>query len=249
MENLPKLRIFTIGIALLLGACGDASEPVDAFGGSSSGATTGDADESGESGSDDGGSSTSGETEGSTGETEGSTGETEGSTGETEGSTGETEGEDMSPGPGDPCDPITAPPCEDPQNPEIELTCTTVPHQGDNETVWEWECMPTKDTQGNGTDLGDGCDDDGGAWANEGSAAGCLNLGCLGNGLGNNPDLDEHANWPTNECPFEQDGTFVKGCCTLYCNADNPCDAGWTCVSLTQTLNIETDVGICVWNG
>jgi hypothetical protein len=107
-----------------------------------------------------------------------------------------------------------------------------------------------KDTQDNGYDLGDGCDDDEGQWWNTSTAAGCFNSWCLSNGLGGNPDLDEHVNWPDNECPFDQDGDLVKGCCSSYCDAENPCQAGWTCANLsTQYINIETDVGVCVWNG
>lgn len=252
---MTRTRIFTIGIALLATTgCASFEPNLDSESTGLTGTSDTDAGTDGSTGAGTGGGSggSGGETGGSTGgATDGGTG---GSTGaETQGGT--TGGPAANPGPGEPCDPLDAfsgiAPCEDPENPQTLYTCTTVPMEGDNETVWDFECVEVKDTNGNGYDIGDGCDDDLGAWWNDGTAAGCLNAWCLSNGLGNNPDLDEHVNWPPGECGFGSAETiYVKGCCSPYCDTEHPCDPGWTCSPLAQQgIDIDTTVGTCVWNG
>jgi hypothetical protein len=166
------------------------------------------------------------------------------------------------PGPGEPCNPFEAfggdAPCDgDPANPTVAYTCvpasvSPIPE----ETVWEFRCVAVVDAQGNGSDITDPCSDAGGSLF-----AGCMNSYCLGNGLSNTPETDVYQNHPPvpedDACPFVwnadesgEGGYFVKACCSDFCDAAHPCDAGWTCITnqghVPATLDGEA-VGACVW--
>lgn len=208
--------------------------------------------------------------EGSTGGTDDSTtGDDTTSDGSTsdDGSTDDTGTTEMpdNPGPGEPCDPFAAfdgtAPCEgDPQALSVAYTCVpTMLTPAPDEVTWEFRCMPVKDVQGDGEDLGDPCSDDAGSMF-----AGCMNSYCLSNGLSNSPEQDVYQNHPPipsdDACPFiwwspddpthEGDGYYVKACCSDFCDASHPCEAGWTCVTnqglVPATLDGEA-VGACVW--
>jgi hypothetical protein len=176
---------------------------------------------------------------------------------------GEDTGEPVpAPALGEPCDPFLAfsgeAPCQaDPENPALASTC--IPVQDQIELTWEFLCVSVEDTQGDGSDLGDPCSDNEGAAAH----AGCFNSLCLGNGLGTSPETDVYESHPPipseDACPFlwfpeddpnhEGGGYYVKGCCSAFCDAENPCEAGWTCKMnglVPAELNGEA-VGVCVW--
>lgn len=162
---------------------------------------------------------------------------------------------------GEPCDPFLAfngvAPCQaDPAYPQIPSTCVLV--QDQVELTWQFECVSVKDTQGDGEDLSDPCSDAGGD-----PFAGCLNSFCLSNGLGSYPETDVYQNHPPipsdEACPFiwwseddpnhEGGGYYVQGCCSSFCDAAHPCEAGWTCDMsglVPAELNGE-EVGVCVW--
>jgi hypothetical protein len=95
------------------------------------------------------------------------------------------------------------------------------------------------DTQGDGHDLGDACSDAGGYLYQ-----GCMNTSCTDNGYGQGPAPINH---PPGECPFEdENNSNIQGCCTPFCDADNPCDPGWFCAMNFVPLD---GYGSCIWNG
>jgi hypothetical protein len=169
------------------------------------------------------------------------------------------------PGPGEPCDPFAAfegtAPCDgDPETPSVAYTCVpAMQTPTPDDVVWEFRCVAVVDTQGDGDELSNPCSDDGGSMF-----AGCMNALCLSNGLSNDPAQDVYQNHPPipseDACPFvwwssddpnhESGGYYVKACCSDFCDANHPCDAGWTCVTnqghVPATLDGEA-VGACVW--
>jgi hypothetical protein len=169
--------------------------------------------------------------------------------------TGETSEPPSNPGLNEPCDPFLAfegiAPCEDPNNPNADLTCAIVRLMPDiNTTAYEFRCLSPGDGNGDGSDLGDNCSDDGGGQAGAQISTGCLNSFCLWNGLGNDPVNDDPWGHPPGECPFvlPDDMGYSSGCCTTYCNADHPCDPGWTCqMGAPAVGEIPDGVGACVW--
>jgi len=244
-----KHSIFTIGIALLLAGCADSHTDPESFG-DETGDSTSTGSDSDTSGSEtDSGSSSSGDT-GSTGDGDGDTDGTD--TGDTDG-TGETGEPSENPGPDEPCDPLLAfegiAPCEDPENPLIEYTCGAVPLMPNpNETVWEFRCQRLKDVAQDGNGLGDGCFDDNSYVT---GYSGCQDAWCLSNG---HLEGNGHINWPDDECGFGGgNDPIVRGCCSPFCDAENPCGGSYFCRPLTVYLpSLEAEysgLGTCVWAG
>lgn len=159
--------------------------------------------------------------------------------------TDETGNPPGNPGPGDPCNPFLAAegvaPCEDPDG--LSSTCAIVMLMPDiDTTVFEFRCLP-----GGLAEMGDDC-----VPTTEGGmhiSAHCQNAFCLWNGLGNDPMNDEPWGFPPGECPFEIDeGIYSFSCCASYCDADHPCDLGWTCqMGAPAVSQIPEGTGACVW--
>jgi hypothetical protein len=242
-----KRVILTMCVLGLLTACGGDFSPniEDTSGGITVG--TMDTEDDGTGGMDTDG--------GSTGGMDDTGGTDDGSTGDTDdGSTGETGEPVENPQPGDLCDPLLAfegiAPCDPDPDTNQEHSCDLLIEPQDAD---EYRCVPLRDQQSNGTDIGDPCDDNGNGQLFGFGMTGCLNAFCLSNGFYTNPDTDTHINHPPGQCEFDQGGYFTKGCCTMYCDAQTPCDQGWSCHSMLM-LGASADVqpagiGACVWNG
>jgi hypothetical protein len=212
----------------------------------------GDDTETGEgtTGPDAGTDDTGGETTGS-----GSTDPTDdtGSTGSTDdtgtddtgtddtGSTDETGGpEPESAAPDEPCDPFLGEdygvaPCAAPDGDPFMYTCTYVALMP-VPNVWtvELRCARMYDTEGDGSDIGDYCND-GGAPP---YFPGCMDSYCKVNG---HPDVYP-LNFAQGECSPGADGE--DRCCVPYCDAEHPCDGGKECDYSHD--NGESGVGACI---
>jgi len=194
--------------ASLLTACG--AEPEILTDETSTGITT--------TGSDDAGTDTEGDTDGGTSGSE--TGDGDGDTGSTGDGDGETGEPEPNPVDGEPCDPVLAfngeMPCEwgpeGPPWPTAEITCSI-----DITQVSTPHCILLTDTQGDGTDLKDGCDDYGIE-----PSAGCFNSACIPNN--SNPSEPQLGDWvlPQGFCQDTMPNGFGQ-CCTLFCNVTADC--------------------------
>jgi len=227
----------------LVGGCADFGPTIENTSGGDGIGTTVGTDDTGM--DETGGMDDTGDT-GDTGTTD-DTGDT-GDTGDDTGTTGDT-GEPMeNPKPGEFCDPFLAfngdAPCDgDPENPSDEYTCVPVRTEPvPDQPQWDFRCVMAMDDQDDGYDEGDPCE-----YPGQNIYAGCMNTSCTSNGLVSDPDTDPYVNHPPGACPFDQDGALVKGCCTPFCDGDNPCDAGWQCQM--DAISLETGIGHCIWEG